>query len=69
VSDFLFILPSGWTQMSAECVGGSIIGDWLAANDLTSLSDALKARGDIAEDSVLVEARLFNGEVLAVRLG
>ena len=71
MSEFLFILPGGWTQMSAECVGeiGSIIGDWLAVNDLASLSDALKARGDIAEDAVLVEARLFNGEVLAVRLG
>ena len=71
MSDFLFILPTGWMQMPEDAVGeiGSSIGDWLAVNDLASLSDALKAGGYLTEESILVEARLFNGEVLAVRLG
>lgn len=71
MSEFIFVIPSGWQQVSAYAIGeiGSRIGDFLTANDLTGLSDALKEYNEIGTDAILVEARFFNGEVLAIRLG
>lgn len=70
MSEFLFVIPAGWTQISSIAVSevGSVIGDWLAVNDLNALTEALRVRGDIPSDAIIVEARFFNGEVLAVRL-
>lgn len=71
MSDFLFILPVGWLQISEEVISqiGSPVGDWVNMQDMTSLTDALKLHMAIPEVSTVAEAKFFNGEVLAVKLG
>ena len=71
MSEFVFVIPAGWTKVSDSFIPetGSIVGDWVNMNDMVSLSDALKARSEIPQDVMLIEARLFNGEVLVVRVG
>lgn len=71
MSDFVFIIPQGWQQVSAEVIGniGSILGDWLTINDYTSLTDSLREYGEIPMDKTVAAAHLFNGEVLAIQLG
>ncbi len=71
MSEFLFIIPAGWTKISTNAIEqiGSSIGDWLQVNDYNSLSEALIAQNEIAPDMRVWEAKFFNGEVLAVRIG
>jgi hypothetical protein len=71
MSDFLFIIPSGWVQISEETISliGSRIGDWINMQNMTELSDELKVYGAIPQDMNVAEAKFFNGEVLAVKLG
>lgn len=71
MSEFIFIIPEGWTQISPETVGliGSPIGEWININDMNSLTEALVTYNEIAQDMRVWEAKFFNGEVLAVRIG
>ena len=71
MSDFLFIIPDGWIQIGQDILGeiGSSVGDWLNIGDLGSLSEELRTRGILVGDQNIAEAKMFNGEVLAIRIG
>lgn len=77
MSQFLFIIPDGWTKLdwatltSMEGVNLShpAVTSYISGGDINGLSDQLKLAGAIPEDAYLNEAKLFNDEVLIVRLG
>jgi hypothetical protein len=67
MSEFLFIIPSGWTRISQEMIdliGMSNIEIWMRTNDYHTLGQALRENGGPESIS---EAVFFNGEILAVR--
>lgn len=71
MSEFLFIVPAGWTQINTEYVyqlGPAAVENYVASG-LTYLEQELINAGALPEGSVIAEARLFNGETLVVRLG
>ena len=71
MSDFVFIIPAGWLQISEYVISqiGSPIGDWINMQDMTSLTDALLAYEAIPVGTTVAAAKFFDGEVLAVKLG
>ena len=71
MSDFLFIIPEGWQQIGEDVISqiGSLVGDWVNMQNMTELSDALKVQGAIPQDMNVAEAKFFNGEILAIKLG
>jgi hypothetical protein len=71
MSEFLFIIPEGWQQIGEDVISqiGSLVTDWVNAQDMTSLTDALKLQGAIPENTTVEQAKLFNGEILAIKLG
>lgn len=74
-SEFLFIIPAGWTQLPAETISQlpdsiSAIQSWIDSGSVSLLDEALHNAGLIADsEQHVVEARLFNGEILVVRFG
>lgn len=67
MSDFLFVVPSGWNQISQEMIdqiGAIQIDNWVKAGDTYSLGTALREAGGPESIS---EAVFFNSEILAVR--
>jgi len=71
MSEFLFVIPSGWVQIPESVISliGSPIGDWINMQDMTSLTDALLSYEAIPVGTTVANAKFFNGEVLAVKLG
>lgn len=71
MGNFIFIIPEDWTQISSQAIGeiGSPITDWVNINDMNSLTEALRLHNEIPQDMTVWEAKFFNGEVLAVRIG
>ena len=71
MSDFLFVIPEGWVQISEYTISqiGSSVTDWINMHDYTSLTDALIAQEAIPVGTTVAEAVYFNGEILAVKLG
>ena len=71
MSEFIFIIPDGWIQIGQDVLSeiGSIVGDWLTIGDLGSLSEELRTRGILVGDQNIADAKMFNGEVLAIRIG
>ncbi len=67
MSNFLFIIPDGWTQISQEIIeqiGAIQIDNWVKMSDYYSLGQALREAGGPESIS---EAVFFNAEILAVR--
>jgi hypothetical protein len=67
MSGFLFIIPSGWTQISQEMIdqiGANQIDSWVKMADYYSLGQALR---EIGGPESISEAVFFNSEILAVR--
>ena len=71
MGEFVFIIPSGWVQISEETISliGPRIEGWISMQNYTELSDELKVYGAIPQDTSVAEAKFFNGEVLVVKLG
>ncbi len=67
MSNFLFIIPDGWTQISQEIIeqiGVIQIDNWVKMSDYYPLGQALREAGGPESIS---EAVFFNAEILAVR--
>ena len=67
MSDFLFIVPEGWTRIPQEMVdqiGAIGIDGWVKASDYGTLGAALR---EIGGPESISEAVFFNSEILAVR--
>jgi hypothetical protein len=70
MSEFMFIIPQGWTEVSSEILGeiGSIMGDLVNANNFPQITEILQGYGVVPLDMNVYDARLFNGEVLVIRM-
>ena len=69
MSEFLFIIPSDWTIVSNEVVdlvSASSILLWISLPNMALLDEALRAAGVVPDGMNVVDAKYFNGEVLAV---
>jgi hypothetical protein len=67
MSEFVFVVPTGWTQISQEMIdllGANVILGWIQTNDISTLGQALREAGGPESIS---EAVFFNSEILAVR--
>ena len=67
MSEFLFIIPAGWTKISQEMIdqiGANLILDWVQSSQYGVLGQALR---EIGGPESITEAVFFNSEVLAVR--
>jgi hypothetical protein len=67
MSEFLFIVPPGWTQISQEMIdtiGANVILGWVQTSDYHTLGQALR---EIGGPESISEAVFFNSEILAVR--
>ena len=75
MSEFLFIIPSGWTQLPAGTVDQlpdsiGTVQSWIDSGSVSLLDEALHNAGILTDpEQHVVEARLFNGEILVVRFG
>ena len=67
MSEFLFVVPAGWTQISQEMIdqiGANKILGWVQMGDYYTLGQALR---EIGGPESISEAVFFNSEILAVR--
>lgn len=67
MSNFLFVIPEGWTQISQEMIdqiGAIQIDNWVKMADYYSVGQALR---EIGGPESISEAVFFNSEILAVR--
>jgi hypothetical protein len=73
MSDFIFIIPSGWVQLDWLDLSNNGILTASVANDpaasMFTLDEVLKNYGAIPWDSSLQEIKVFNDEICIVRLG
>jgi hypothetical protein len=75
MSEFLFVIPAGWTEIDWSIAGASTnlavaaVEEWCATGNMAVIDEELKVLGLIAPDATVVEAKLFNGEKFVIRLG
>jgi len=76
MSEFLFIIPDGWTKLDWQYItsnlpgmAGPNVASLLQSGAISDIEASLKDGGAIPMDASLVEAKLFNDEVFIVRLG
>lgn len=73
MSDFLFILPEGWSELPKAAVdaipaGISAVQMWIDTNNFAELTAALHDCGQLPLNQYLEEAKMFNGEILVARI-
>ena len=67
MSEFVFVVPAGWTQISQEMIdqiGANQILSWVQMSAYGVLGEALR---EIGGPESISEAVFFNSEILAVR--
>lgn len=67
MSNFIFVIPEGWTRISQDMIdqiGANIIAGWVNMADYYSLGTALR---EVGGPESISEAIFFNSEILAVR--
>lgn len=72
MSDFLVIVPQGWTQLDWEYISNNVANMSAQAVNNGVLSDIetwLKEGGQIAAESALVDFKLIDNTYFLVRLG
>lgn len=72
MSEFLVIVPQGWTQLDWEYVSNNVPNMSAQAVNNGVLSDIetwLKAAGQIPEDSSLIDFKLIDDAYFLVKLG
>lgn len=76
MSEFLFVIPEGWIEVdwaTASAANPQLnpvnIEAWSAQGRLDYISDALVAQNMLQPGDVIIDAKLFNGEVFAIKLG
>ena len=73
MSQFLFIIPAGWTQLPQDTMGRIVLGIsavemWINSHNYADLTTSLREIGTLETNQYLEEARLFNGDMLVVRI-
>ena len=74
MAQFLFILPEGWTDLPPGSMdrivqGATAIQIWIDIGNMSDLTTALYDADLIPRDKSVIEAQLFNGDMLVLRLG
>lgn len=76
MSDFLLIFPSNWTiidwfaaQAADPTFNTTNVVNWYSTGQLNYIQDALIALEMLPPDSIVVDAKLFDGAYFAVLLG
>ncbi len=75
MSEFVMVIPPSWTRLDLEAAclipGVSIpaIENWIASQYLEIMATELMNGGVLPVGSIILEAQIFNGEMLLVRLG
>jgi hypothetical protein len=73
MSEFLLVIPEGWTQISMDAatqipgVSAGGINSWIGSNYFDIMTSELSSL--FPPGAVVLEAQVFNGETLLVRLG
>lgn len=72
MSDFLLIVPAGWTQLDWQYITSNIpnMSYGEVINGITSdIENNLKAAGIVAQEASLIEFKLIDDAYFLVRLG
>jgi hypothetical protein len=68
--DFLFVIPEGWSKLAGEALdnlGVNVVIGILATQDYNGLTERMREFGVITPEQTVIEARLFDSEILAYR--
>ena len=76
MSDFLLIVPAGWTQLDWSYLTNNLpsmeksgVENAINSNQYADMEPELKAGGFIPQESTIVEAKLIDDTFFLVRLG
>lgn len=76
MSEFLLVIPPGWTQLDWEFIANNLtdmsaanVTEYINAGMLGYIETPLKEAGLIPAESTLVEAKLIDDTFFMVRLG
>ena len=75
MSNFVLVVPEGWTQLDLDvCIQAPgvtllAIQTYIASLALDTLAIELINGGILPAGSIILEAQVFNGETFLVRLG
>lgn len=76
MSDFLLVVPEGWTQLDWEFIANNVPGmddggtrNMINNNAYGDMEAALKGAGVLPEAATVAEAKLIDGTYFLVRLG
>lgn len=72
MSDFIFVIPEGWMQVSDEVVnnvGAASMAGLASSGMFSGLTDVLREQGAIGPEDNIYDAKMFNNEILVIKLG
>lgn len=76
MSEFLVIIPSGWTQLDWQFITNNVadmspgnVLNWTNSTDYSYIEAGLKVNGIIPDNTTVVEAKLIDDTYFMVRLG
>jgi hypothetical protein len=76
MSEFLLVVPEGWSQLDWQVITNSVPGmdyggtmNMINSNNYADMNDKLKEAGIIPADYSIAEARLIDDTYFLVRLG
>jgi hypothetical protein len=66
MSEFLFIIPEGWTRIDIQASGMS--AETIQCSSMQTITEMLRIAGLIGEQDIVNESRVFDGEVFLIKL-
>ena len=75
MSDFLLVIPEGWTQLDWQVVSSlpdlnkGNVDNWISTSQFEYLANPLKDAGLIPVDSIVTSAKLIDDTYFMVTLG
>lgn len=75
MSDFLLVIPEGWTQLNWETafnhplMSPPAVEEWIQSTQYDYLTQLLVESGSLTEGQTVVQAKLIDNAYFLVRLG
>jgi len=74
MSNFILVIPEGWTQLDWEYISNNgldahSVENALVSSNMADIENPLKQLGLIAESAFVLDAKLFDNTYFMVRLG